>query len=484
MQWCPNNQNVFCVSTLENGIFLHSINDLENEKNNDSLTNGMNDVSPQLLNCPIGAYFGGNNSCSIFRSSSRQINIIKPKINFIYEFYNDLLQFESELNQNTIRSICLNIVESETDNGQKRIWKLISLLGSDNFRTDLIDLIEESCGELDDCNNLFNMPDLNSLSNSVNLPDTFTSEIIDKIIKSDFDGAVAKCLELQLFSDALFISYYGGKELREKTEDLISQKKDQFYLSLVKSIGRNEFEFLVNTSPIIQWRSILKSLLLHVKPENLPALATILFLRLMEQGMELPALFVVILTRDCDKIVDIFLKRMFSDAIFSNFDSDSFDSIFKAYKFLKILEINFPNYIEFLKNTENKTIAFEVVTKIKTLLSSFGLDNKFVCNFQGGIHYENNISSNNNDFDDRLANLSLNISHNEMLPVVPTFVSNSPINNIKPFLSTSSPLKTLSINNQSTLSWQSPKGMYNDAPIVNPKLSKLSPQLVAQGTKI
>lgn len=385
------------------------------------------------------------------------------------------------MKQNNTKGIYENIIDCESDHDKKYVWKLVNLLGSGDIRLKLLDLIEESFGEPDKCNELITVPDLDSQSSNLDLPSTISSEIVDKIIRSDFEGAVMQCIDLERFSDALFISNYGGKELREKIEDHISQRNGRFYLNLAKSIGRNEFESFVSTSPISQWHNILKAVCLYATPENLPSLAEILFSRLIEQGMKRPALFVIILTHDFDKILELWLEIMFSNEVFSDIDSDACNSLVKTYKLLRILYFCCPNYIESLSSISRETFVFGIVIKIKSLLSSFGLDDTFIYDFQKNNFYHDQIKSKNMELDEFVENRLNNIVLQTHLGAAVPVIHSASNDNIQSFPSPTSLSKIIPSYNQLSPSWQSSNIMYNDAPIVNPKLSKLSPQVGTQG---
>ena len=412
--------------------------------------------------------------------------MFKPRINEISDIYLDLIQFESKINRNIIKSICEDLCDLETDNDKKCFWKTIGILSSGDIRSELLDLIDESFEEFNEYNSLVKMQDLDLYSNNCKIPDTFSSDVVDKIITSDFDSAVSKCLDAQRFSDALFIANYGGKELRERTEDYIMHKNGQFYLNMAKSIGRNEFESFVYTSPIAQWRNILKAICLHAKPESLPSLTKILYSRFINEGMERPALFAAIVSRDFEKIMEIYLGNMRSNIQNDIFSSNIMDNLIKSYKLLRILEYICPNYVEYFDSTPNKIAVFEIVVKIKALLSSFGFDDKFIYNFQKESSYTDHIKNKNTEIDvfieSRLENLSPQLVKCKMPPpVVPTFTGNASNENIQLFSTSTCSQNIIPACSQINTAWRVSSVKYNDAPIVNPKLSKLSPQIGDQG---
>ena len=98
VQWCDKNPNLFCTSSFNSGIQINSINTTIFHRNNSIDKNNNPVKTPKWFNRPIGAAFGGNNVCAIFRNDSQHINLLKPEINFINEIYTNLVDFESKIN--------------------------------------------------------------------------------------------------------------------------------------------------------------------------------------------------------------------------------------------------------------------------------------------------------------------------------------------------------------------------------------------------
>lgn len=472
------------ASTFENGILFHSINERGSESR-ESVVVEKNEFSPQWLNCPIGASFGGNNSCSVFRPGNRKVDVFKPKIDVISDIYHDLIQFESSINRSSITSICENLHDSEIDTDDKLLWKIISLLSSSDVRSDLLDLIDQTFNESSKPNEAIKMQEFNSLLNDIHVSGAFSSEIADKIVNSDLEGAVLKCIEANRFADALFISNFGTDELRVKTEKEYLQRSSHFYLSLAKCIGRKEYDVFVSTSPIEQWRNILRVICLHAAPDTLPTLARILFLRLINEGLERQALFVGILCRDFEKIVEIYLEKIRSIVKNDNNASNAHDNIIKAYKLLRILEFICPNYVKSFISVHNKIAVFEIETKIKALLSSFGYDDGCIYNFQGKDFYTDIIRNKHQEIDlfveSRLGGPLSHSVQGKMAPVTHAVVDNTSNSRTQSILTPALTHTIASNSIQNNPVWITRNIMYNDAPIVNPKLSKLSPKIGNQG---
>lgn len=466
---------------MQDGIVFHSINDSQGE----DIVSGGNKISPQWLNCPIGASFGANNTLVIFRPDCKNISLVKPKVEMVSSIYDDLLKFEADIAQNNIKNIFENIINIEADTTKKALFKVMTLLLSENIKFDLLELVGDSFIDEENCSHESIDPQYSSLSlNKIDFTN-FGPNIVDKIIKNDFEGAVLTCIENRLFTDALFISNYGSKELREKTEIFILKTNNHFYLNLAKCISTKEFDEFVYKSPISQWGNILKAICLHSSPKALPVLSNILFSRLISENLEYPALFVMVLTRDPEKIVERCLKVMSSFSQNSDFDS-SMDCLIKTYKLLRTLECCFPNYVASITDIELVTTIFEIITKIKMILLSFGLNEKIVIDLVDKKFFDDHMKNKNSEIDlymeNRFGALFIQDSFNESLLEVSTSVKCS--HSVGPkILSNSSPPSALSTVYQSTPLLQPSTAMYNDAPIIISNFSKLSPQIGHQGKR-
>lgn len=422
---------------------------------------------------------------------------MKPEINFINEIYNNLVDFESKINHISIESVCEHELKKETILKNNYIWKLLKSLSSPDMHTEILKLIEIQDDKFlsnhvldsnisDASELLLTDLDLNSDITDIKSVDKI---ITDKIINSDFEGAVLICIEKKRFSDALIIANCGENSLREFTEDLILEKSGSIYLSIAKSINRQDLNNFVLQTPLSEWKNILAVICNHSSAISIENLLRKLAERLIQEKLDSCAIYVFIILGDFEKFLDIAFQNQIRLSIKCENDVDFYKNLIFAYKVIRIIEAHSPNYILSFTHTSMKIFVFEIITKLQYLLFSFGLDlsNITKLNYISNI-YSPHLQAKNSIIDEFIAcnsqevlsnssdfehnnNHTENLIVSESTPKIPI-----PTQNIL-HQKVSTNLNNTALNS----SWESSLNIkYNDIPTINPNLSKLSPLLLSQ----
>ena len=497
VQWCDKNPNLFCTSSFNSGIQINSINTTIFHRNNSIDKNNNPVKTPKWFNRPIGAAFGGNNVCAIFRNDSQHINLLKPEINFINEIYTNLVDFESKINYLSIESVCEHELKNETILENNYIWKILKSLSSPHMHTEILKLIENQDDKFLSKHVLdSNISDVSELSlTDLDLNSDFKEMksvdkiITDKIINSDFKGAVLICIEKKRFSDALIIANCGENSLREFTEDLILEKSGSIYLNIAKSINRQDLNNFVLQTPLSEWKNILAVICNYSSAITIENLLRKLAERLIQEKLDSCAIYVFIILGDFEKFLEIALQKQIKLSIKCESDVDFYKNLIFAYKVIRILEAHTPNYILSFTHTSMKIFVFEIITKLQSLLFSFGLDfSSFTTlNYISNI-YSTHLQAKNFIIDEFLAcnsqlvlsnssDFEHNNSHNKHLVVSESTPKIAVLTQNILHQKVSTNLNNTALNS----SWvPSLTTKYNDVPTINPNLSKLSPLLLCQ----
>lgn len=434
--------------------------------------------SPKWLNCPIGASFGGSNSCAVFRSNSQNVNILTPKIESVWVCHSELILFESDISLRGGLEVCIDLIKNEKDTHKKSIFYIMKSLFSHESKSESMAMIDEFETQMP-VNKLTDMcfSDSNSPKNLVaSEAIAFESNITEKLIKSDFEGAMLDCLNNHFFVEAIIISNCGGEELKKRAEKFILNYKNLTFLSIAKSISTNDFDELVSTAPLIRWREILKVISNHASQDRIKNLLKILSNRLIASNLHSSARFVQIISEDFEGFLKITLAHSNNMEIGEDYIIDNFKNLIFEYKIIRILESFRPGFTNYFENDSVSIQVFEVVTKLKYILSKFGLSDCSLAKFMNKNIHEKYLKNKNPQIDAFFDNHSIiqsNLFHSPSAPAAELHNYNVSTQEQLNFNS-SAPIIILH-----SLPASSPK--YNDAPIINPNLSKISPQLVPQG---
>ncbi len=319
------------------------------------------------LSCPIGASFGGENSCSVFFSANNNIKILKPKIDRIESYYHSIVQFELDITQLHLADLCDNIVVQEVGSERKTYLEMIKAYFSSNSRTEISKLIGTL--DIEKISNLSitdNYSENNHIHNTPPTSNVFDTTLTDKIISSDYEGAMFDCLNANRFVDAIIISDCGGSELRNKAEEFILKSDGSMYLQIAKSIRLKNFDDFVSKSPLQHWRIILEVICKHVETDSFVRLLKNLSDRLIEEGLHKFACFSLILSGDFENFLEIVFRRSHVLDLSSKSITELLDDLVFDYKILRIFEVNQPGLIKSFKSTSNQITVFEILTKLKS----------------------------------------------------------------------------------------------------------------------
>lgn len=470
-----------------NSIEFRSINDepFTQENNCDKICN----VAPKWMYCPVGSAFGGNNICSTFRSSNRNINLTRPKIDYFASHVEDLINYENMIAQGLFNEICNENIEKLSEKDQMTIWQLLkSVVSTDTCIEEVLSLAE-SYRDISNSSST-NNPIENGTKNIYSLePSTFNdfeTSIIDRIIESDFEGAMNDCFAAGRPVDALLISNCGGIDLRSKAENFILGSSDSFLLNLAVSLSRNDLYEFTSTAPANEWLRMLRVISKHSAKESEHHLYKKLATRLVGENMYNPALFAAILALDFELFLEVVLKLTQKDRTLRA------QELIDFFKIIRIIEALKPNSIKSIANYSTKIAVFEIVSKLAYLLSSAGFKADFVTNLLDKDFYDSHMKTKNpliDTFFDSMgtSNPSNNVILSRDLAPATVQLSESNVKHLpQQILSSSSfgyiPTKPQFFSNNISCS-PSPSlnRNYNDVPVLIPKFSKHSPQLCSQG---
>lgn len=420
--------------------------------------------------------------------------MLKPKIEQFSNYYDDLLQFESNIKQLSLSETCKHLIKQEFNNERKSWLELISVLFASKPNNEMIELLKNL--EIENISELSLSETYSDRENGsiiTHISNSLEALLTDKIIQSDFEGAMLECIKMNRFVDAIIISDCGGEELREKSEDLIIKSEAPMYLRLAKSIRRRNFDDFVATAPINQWYKILEVVCIYAEPDAVNRLLKVLSERLISEGMHKFACYPLILSGDFEEFLDIILNHKYTLNLMTNSLNLVLEALIFDYKLLRILETYRSGLINSFEKSSNKILAFEISVKLRAIFVSFGykpcitdlVDSEFYSkNFKeinvdidafiggheaffmknlvpndpnpGGLH-----SNQSNEF-------AISNAHLEFVPIIQRHLTSNP----------------LPLNDFLAPSLQSPSIKYNDAPIINPKLLRLSSQIGPQGKKL
>lgn len=444
------------------------------------------DESPKWLNCPVGSSFGGNNICSTFRPNTSNICLIKPKIDFFSWLSEDLMQFEKMINEGLIEKLCDKHILKQPQKEELLVWELLKRFESSNFGSEVFKLAENSRNSFN--SNLFAPENIENriknfnFNNSAELND-FDYIITDKIIESDFEGAMHDCLNSSRYFNALIIANCGGKELRTKAEQLILKDTNSFHVNLAIRLMQNDLEGFITTVPVgEEWFRLIKVIFKHATAEYAPNLFKVLSKRLIRESMNIPALLAASLARDFETFLEIVFSRTPKDG------NLSVTELIYYFKIIRIIEALEPNTIKSLKNYSNKVMIFEIVSKLISLFISSGLRIDSIMNFIDREFYDTNIKTKNPEIDAFFEGINQpSYNYFESIQQVTESPGVGKLNSPTHQTTTSSAVLTNSPSKpRHFFEVKSPSSMssntnYNDAPMINPKLAKLSPQFCIQG---
>ena len=384
------------------------------------------------------------------------------------------------IKHNLIQKACEIIIETRSNKEEIIIWELLKNFGSSNIEIELLKLAENYNDSVE--TNPPNRENLEDKISNLNIKcanemKNFEGIISDKIIESDLEGAMNDCLNACRNVDALIIANCGGIELRSKAESFILKNNNSFHLNIAIHMSRNDFLGFVSTAPLSEWIRIIKGIFKFSVPESLSQLSKVLSKRLMNESMYYPALFATLLAQDFESFFEIVFNLTLGDR------NPNISELIYLFKIIRIIEIFKPDSIKNFENYSTRLKVFEIISKLASLFLSAGLSAKFIINFLDKDFYDNHIkyinpeveaflgytrlahSDSINLHSDLTKNLSNGIKHQSSKEIVPNYVTPGPVL-IHQKVTPSPPLANVN---------------YNDAPIINPKLSKFSPQICNQG---
>lgn len=474
---------MFCISH-RNFIQFHSIT-AGTSNNNPISTDSANAETPKWLNCPIGTSFGGNNICPVFRPNSRDIYLIKPKINHFSSLFDDLVKFENMIIHNSVQSACDMIIDTQSTKDEIIIGKLLKCFVCFKIDIDLLKL-DESFNEIFESDTSNNEKiEYKVDNNCTNDQEDVVNVIKDKIIESDFEDAVSHCLNSGRYVDALIIANCGGNDLRYKIEDFILENNKSFHLYLAIHLGRNDLQGFTSTAPLSDWIQIIKVIHKNSSPEHASQLVKVLSIRLINEHMHYPALFTSLLAQDFES----FVETVFD--LTSDMDNSSISKLIYLFKVIRVIEALKPDSIKSFNNNSTRLKIFEINSKLLSLFLSAGLNANFIANLIDKNFYDNHIKDRNSDIDSFFGFIRPNQSNSADMQSDLTNISNGAFinsfvhQNSKEFVPNYVSPKPVLIHQHAPPPPPSPSinVNYNDAPIINPKLSKFSPQISIQGSK-
>lgn len=467
-------------------IEFHSINDEVVIQQNDC--DNIGNVAPKWMHCPVGSSFGGNNICSTFRSSNRSINLMRPKIDYFASQVEDLINYENVITQGLFNDICDKNIEKLSNKDEITIWRLLKSIASTNTFLEVLNLAESCC---ESCTDFSNNEPIENCTRSIgsldlsNLKD-FETSVIDKIVESDFEGAMNDCFAAGRPVDALLISNCGGIDLRSKAENFILKSNNSFHLNLAVNLSRNDLHDFTSTAPVSEWFRVLRVISKHSDEEYAHHLFKQLAARLIGENMNIPALFAAALAVDFELFLEVVLKLTLKNR------TQSVQELIDFFKIIRIIEALKPNSIKCIEKFSTKIAVFEIVSKLTYMLSSAGFKADFVANLLDKDFYDSHVKTKNPLIDTfvefmETSNSNTNeiFTRNSALVTVP--FSESKIKTLPQQTSSSSSFGFAQTkpqffsNNLSCSSSPSQNRNYNDVPMLIPKFSKHSPQLCSQG---
>lgn len=475
---------MFCISH-RNFIQFHSIT-AGTSNNNPISTDTVNADAPKWLNCPNGTSFGGNNVCPVFRSNSRDIYLIKPKINYFSSLFDDLVKFENMIIHNSVQSACDMIIDTQSAKNEIIIGKLLKYFVCFKIDIDVLKL-DGSFNDIFESNTSSNekIEDRvdNLKLNCKNDQEDVFNVIKDKLIESDFEGAVNHCLNSGRYVDALIIANCGGNDLRSKIEDFILENNKSFHLNLAIHLGRNDLQGFTSTAPLNDWIQIIKVIHKNSSPEHASQLVKVLSIRMINENMHYPALFTSLLAQDFESFVEIVFD------LTSGIDNYSISKLIYLFKVIRVIEALKPDSIKSYNNNSTRLKIFEIISKLLSLFLSAGLNANFIASLIDKNFYDNHIKDKNSDIDSFFGFIRPNQSNSADIQSDLTNISNGAFinsfvhQNSKEFVPNYVFPKPVLIRQHAPPPSPSITVNYNDAPIINPKLSKFSPQINIQGPR-
>lgn len=462
---------------------IHSINEFHHDQ--EGLEDNDYQNIPKWFTCPIGASFGGSNICSIFHSNSQRVSCLTPKIDLISCEFEKLSEFERTASQGSLIVACNMIIDDEKLSYLNLACRILKSVSSPNGHADFLEFINEIHHDqeyLIDRN-------LNAANNTAIISESSNFDadnVSDKIVRCDFEGAMVDCLNTGRFTEALIIATCGGSDLQLKAEKFISERNYCLPINLALSISRRDFLSLVSNGPIYEWYRIFKVIFENAEPSSLLEAAGIFSRRLLDSNLHKHALLFLVAAGNLEQFLKIVLDNSMAQLSVFEIGGDEFVHIIRAYQLIRILEALRPNFVKDLTSDLLKITIFEITIKLKYLMHYFGFKTEIATNFFENDFYQLHLKSKNSELDsfieylqnsDDVHNqtadyksferLSLKVSNE---PKIDSGISqnNSTFSNVdtspKLFASTSSLGKV-------------PNPNYNDVPIINSKLSKLSPHL-------
>lgn len=386
------------------------------------------------------------------------------------------------INHNLIQKVCDMIIDTRSNKDDIIIWELLKHFGCSNIDSELLKLAENLSDfiKINPSNHEHFEDKISNLNIAcANQMKDFEAIISDKIIESDFEGAMNDCLNSRRIIEALIIANCGGIELRSKAESFILKNNNSFLLNIAIHMSRNDLLGFVSTAPLSEWIRIIKAIFEISAPESASQFFKILSKRLINESMHYPALFATLLAQDFESFLEIVFNLTLNDR------NPNILELIYLFKIIRIIENFKPGSIKCFENYSIRLKVFEIISKLLSLFFSAGLSVKFIFNFLDRDFYDNHIEFKNPDVDalfgyaqlahsntinelgDMTKNMSNRIKHENSKEIAPNYESPGPFLIHQKLSSISSPLTNVN---------------YNDAPIINPKLSKFSPQICNQGT--
>jgi hypothetical protein len=386
------------------------------------------------------------------------------------------------INHNSVQKACDMINNTQSNKDEIRIGKLLKHFASSNIDTVILNLAEI-------LNEIFEMNPLNheKIEHKIsNLNIACTDElknvediISDKIIESDFEGAINECLNARRYIDALIISNCGGVELRSKVENYILKNNNSFHINLAIHLNQNDLHGFISKAPLSQWIRTIKVIFKNSSAEHASQFVKVLSKRLINENMCYPALFTTLFAEDFESFVEIMFNLILSDK------SPEISELIYLFKIIRIIEAFKPDSIKSFENYSTKLKVFEIISKLLSLFISAGLNANFIVNLLDKDFYNHHIKDKNSDIDSFFGFIqpvqsnSVEI-HSEKNSNETNINSFSP-KNPKEFLCNNVSAMPVLKHKYSTPASPSTNANYNDAPIINPKLTKFSPQFCNQG---
>ena len=398
--------------------------------------------------------------------------------------FKDLIQFESAIKHNGALDTCVRLLEHEKDNEKIAYLKMMKSLFSTSTTAEIVSLTKSINCELFDNSEDNYIPILSDLL-STSDSRSFENGIALKILKSDFEGAMLDCIKIHRFADAIIISDCGGNELRKKAEVCISKYSNNTYIQLAKSIRLKDFDKFVEIASLKEWRTVLEGMCTHAEPESIHRLSRILAKRLIDANLQSFACYPLIIAGDLEEFLEIMLKNTHVPNAPSSSMSEILDKLVFEYKILRILEDYQQGFINCLEKVRNKTSVFEILTKLKSIFTSFGLGDCVVSLLDTNF-FNNHLKNKNEDIDSFIEIIRPFKKGHSDVPIIEDLVSSfkndlgihsNPIYNSALNMPEYSP----KIDPFPVHSLQTSTTKYNDAPIINRNLSKLSSHIGIQG---